>query len=150
MYIRGLAVLLQATLPVYQRGRVSSVVEHSSANPKVPWFDSETGLLPRSWIIMRHVSCILLLEWSTTSQGLWVYMISVHYAQKDPRFLFEKRRGQPWEFWSLVSTIDGSNYPRTVWKNSYAEHDVTGKTYMTSQGERVLRGMGIQYSRTNI
>ena len=61
---------------------------------------------------MRHVSCILLLEWSTTSQRLWVYRISVPYAQKDPRFLFEKRRGQPREFWSLVSTIDGSTLPQ--------------------------------------
>ena len=61
---------------------------------------------------MRHVSCILLLEWSTTSQPLWVYRISVPYAQKDPRFLFEKRRGQPWELWSLVSTIDGSTLPQ--------------------------------------
>ena len=52
------------------------------------------------------------LEWSTTSQRLWVYRISVPYAQKDPRFLFEKRRGQPWEFWSLVSTIDGSTLPQ--------------------------------------
>ena len=147
MYIR---VLLQATLTVYQRRRVTSVVEHSSSNLKVPWFDSGTDLLLRSWIMMRHVSCILLLEGSTTSQRLWVYRISVHYAQKDPRFLFKKRRGQPWEFWSLIPTIDGSNYPRTVWKNSYAEHNVTGKTYMTSQGERVLRGMGIKYSRTNI
>ena len=31
---------------------------------------------------------------------------------KDPRFLFEKRRGQPREFWSLVSTIDGSTLPQ--------------------------------------
>ena len=54
-----------------------------------------------------------------------MYRISVPYAQKDPRFLFEKRRGQPQEFWSLV------HYPRTVWKNSYAaEHEVTGKTYI--------------------
>ena len=62
--------------------------------------------------MMRHVSCILLLEWSTTSQRLWVYRIYVPCAQKDPRFLFEKRRGQPREFWSLVSTIDGSSLPQ--------------------------------------
>ena len=61
---------------------------------------------------MRHVLCILLLEWSTTSQRLWVWRISVPYAQKDPRFLFKKRRGQPREFWSLVSTIDGSTLPQ--------------------------------------
>ena len=73
---------------------------------------------------MRHVSCILLLEWSTTSQRLWVYRISVPYAQKDPRFTFEKRRGQPWEFWSLFSTIDGSTLPKDC-----VEQEVTGKTY---------------------
>ena len=55
---------------------------------------------------------ILLLEWSTTSQRLWVYRISVPYAQKHPRFLFEKRRGQPLEFWSHVSTIDGNTLPQ--------------------------------------
>ena len=70
------------------------------------------GLIPGSWIMMRHVACILLLEWSTTSQRLWVYRISVPYAQKDPRFLYEKRRGQPREFWSLVSTIDCRTLPQ--------------------------------------
>ena len=73
--------------------------------------------------MMRHVSCTLLLELSTTSQMLWVYRISGPYAQKDPRFLLEKRRGQPREFWFLVSieqlikiyikkTIDGSTLPQ--------------------------------------
>ena len=62
--------------------------------------------------MMRHVSRILLLEWSTTSQRLWVYRMSVRYAQKDQRVLFEKRRGQPQEFWCLVSTIDGSALPQ--------------------------------------
>ena len=92
--------------------RVSSVVEHSSAYPKVPGSIPGPVSYRGSWIIMRHVSCILLLEWSTTSQRLWVYRISVPYAQKDPRFLFEKRRGQPRKFWSLVSTIDGSTLPQ--------------------------------------
>ena len=73
-------------------------------------FYSGPGLIPGSWIMMRHVSCILLLEWSTTSQRLWVCRISVPYVQKDPRFIFEKRRGQPQEFWSL--TIDGSTLPK--------------------------------------
>ena len=61
---------------------------------------------------MRPVSCILLLEWATNSQRLWVYRISVPYAQIERRFLFEKRRGQPREFWFLVSTIDGSTLPQ--------------------------------------
>ena len=38
--------------------------------------------------MMRHVSCILLLEWSTTSQRLWVYRIPVPYAQKVPQGSF--------------------------------------------------------------
>ena len=59
-----------------------------------PRFDSGPGLILGSWIMMKHVSCILLLEWSTTSQRLWVYRISVPYAEKDPWFLFEKKRGQ--------------------------------------------------------
>ena len=49
--------------PAKQRGclhygearRVSSVVDHSSANPKGPSFDSGPGLIPGSWIMMRHV-----------------------------------------------------------------------------------------------
>ena len=69
---------------------------------------------------MRHVSCILLLEWSTTSQRLWVYRISVPYAQKDPRFLFEKRRGQPWEFCSLVSTIDRAH----AWLGNFVARNI--------------------------
>ena len=79
----------------------------------IPWIP-----LIRPWAeragnnMMRYVSFILLLEWFTTSQRLWVYRISVPYAQKDPRFLFEKRMGQPREFWSLVSTIDGSTLPQ--------------------------------------
>ena len=55
-----------------------------------------------------------------------MYRISFSYAQKDPRFLFKKRRGQPREFWFLVSPI---HYPRTVWKNSQTEHKVTCKAY---------------------
>ena len=80
--------------------------------------------------MLRHVSCILLLEWSTTSQRLWEYRISVPYVQKDSKFLFEKRRGQPREFWPLVSTKDGSTLPQDcVEEQLYAEHEVTGKTY---------------------
>ena len=30
------------------------------------------------------------------------------------------------------------NYPRTVWKNSYAEHEVTGKTYNLKKKEKDL------------
>ena len=58
-----------------------------------------------------------------------MYSISVTYAQKDPRFLFEKRKGQPREFWSLVSTIDGSTLSQVGVEEllSYPEHEETGK-----------------------
>ena len=84
---------------------------------KGPQFDSGPGLIRGSWTMMRHVSCISLLEWSTTSQRLWMYRISVLYAQKYPRFLFKKRRGKPQEFWSLVSTIDSSTLPQDCVEN---------------------------------
>ena len=87
------------------------MVEHWSANPKVACFDSGFGLIPGSWIMMRHVQCILLLEWSTTSQSMWMYRISVPHAAKGLRVLFEKSRGQPHDFCSPVSTIDGSALP---------------------------------------
>ena len=145
--------------------------------------------------MMRHVKCILLLKWSTTFPRMWVLMKSAPYAQKDPRFLFEKRRWQPREFWSLDSTIDGSTlgetlkftgrsphiqqpaaaslyrksylenaaafwlqlvvmdfdvspYPRTVWKNSYTEHEITGKTYNNKkQGLTLSYNIFFCYSR---
>ena len=75
-------------------------------------FDSRPGLIPGSWIMMRHVSCILLLEWSTTSQRLWVYRIYVPYEQQDPGIIFKKSRGQPRGILSLISTTDGSTLPQ--------------------------------------
>ena len=42
------------------RMRVSSVVEHLSTNPKFPGSIPGPGLVPGSWIMVRHVSCILL------------------------------------------------------------------------------------------
>ena len=78
------------------RRTVSSMVEHSSANPKVP------GLIPGpvsyrgSQIMMRHVKCILLLKWSTTFQRLWVYRIR------------KEKGATP----GILSTIDGSTLPQ--------------------------------------
>ena len=84
---------LGAALNILTGRRFSSVVEHLSANPKVRfWFDSGPGLMPGSWIMMRHVSCILLLEWSTTSQRLWVYRISVLMHKQIPDS-YSKREG---------------------------------------------------------
>ena len=72
-----------------------------------------------------------------------MYKILVPYAQKDPGFLFEKRRGQPREFWSLVSTIDGSTHTRTVWKNSYAKPGVTDKTYNKNKNKKTVLDIAI-------
>ena len=96
---------------------------------------------------------------------------SFPYVLKGPRFLFEKRGGQPQEFWSLISKMDGSTLPQKfffffffvffygsssalhrwsstqilfrplgypqVWNNSYAVHEVTGKTH--NQNENLKR-----------
>ena len=65
-----------------------------------------------------------------------MYRMSVPYAQKDPRFLFVKKRGQPREFWSLVSTIDGSTLPQDcVEEQLFAEHEVTGEKYNTNHSK---------------
>ena len=47
-------------------------------------------------------------------KAVGVYDFCFPYAQKDTRILFGKRKGpgQPWEFLSLVSTIDGSILPQ--------------------------------------
>ena len=80
--------------------------------------------------MMRHVSCILLVEFSTTSQRLLVYRISVPYAhKKDPYSHLKRAGGNPGNSGLLSQQKMVVNYPRTVWKNSYAEHKVTGKTY---------------------
>ena len=52
--------------------------------------------------------------------------------KKIPDSYLEREGGNPGNSGlSIVSTIDGKlvHYHRTVWKNSYAEHEVTGKTY---------------------
>ena len=73
--------------------REEAVIEHSSANPKVSSLIPGPGLIPGSWIMMTHISCILFLDWSTTSQRLWVYSISVPYAQKRSKIPIWKEKG---------------------------------------------------------
>ena len=98
--------------------------------------DTRVDTRPRSLLLVGIVYFLLILIWATPINEIpkvmdydeacfmhlipgvvhnfpkaRVYLISVPYAQKDPRFLIEKRRGQPREFWSLVSTIDGSRLP---------------------------------------
>ena len=82
--------------PPFKRGGGSKgiTVLRGSTNSFEPAI-SGPGFIPGSRMVKRHVSCILLLEWSTTSQRLWMYRIYVPYAQTDPRFLFKQRRGQP-------------------------------------------------------
>ena len=71
----------------------------------------------------------------------------MHNAQKDVKFLFEKRRGQPQEFWPLASTIDGSTIkPRasrldgsTLPQDCVEELLCTGKTFNLNK-TNIVRG----------
>ena len=56
--------------------------------------------------MVRHVKCILLLEWSTTSQRLWVYRISVPYAQKRSQIPIRKEKGA-----TLGILVEGGTIP---------------------------------------
>ena len=82
-----------------------------------------------SWIgpqLPKGCGCIGLLSFMKT---------------KIPDSLSKKKRGQHWEFWSLVSAIEGSTFwslvsaidgstlPQDCVEESYAEHKETGKTY---------------------
>ena len=73
--------------------REEAVIEHSSANPKVASLIPGPSLIPGSWIMMTHISCILFLDLSTTSQRLWVYRISVPYAHKKSQIPIWKKKG---------------------------------------------------------
>ena len=88
------------------------MVEHSSANPKVP------GSIPgpvrfrarsHTRVMDYDEACIMHLTPGVVHNCIG-FLSPMHI--KDPRFLFKKRRGQPWEFWSLVSTKDGSTLPQ--------------------------------------
>ena len=90
--------------------------EHSSANPNVPSSipgRSHTGVTEYNEAGKMHLTPVVVHNFPK----MFVYRISVPYSQKDPRFLFEKRRGQPWEFWSLISTIDSRTLPQDSSQN---------------------------------
>ena len=83
-------------------------MEHSSPNQKVPvrfLAQSQSGGMDYDEACIMHLTPGLV---HNILKAVGVYRISVPYAQKDPRFLFEKRRGPPREGWSLFSTIDGT------------------------------------------
>ena len=105
------------------------MVEHSSANPNVP--GSIPGLVSYrgSWITMRHVSCILHLEWSTTSQGCGCIRFLSPMHNIIPDSYSKREGGNPGNSGLSSQQKMVVYYPRTVWKNSYAEHKVTGKRY---------------------
>ena len=114
---------------IMKRRRVSSVVKHSSANSKV--------------------SCLIPGPVSYQGHGLWWGMYNASYSWSGPQL--PKGCGCIWGLSSMHKRIpdsyskrEGGNpgnsglssqqqlevhYPRTVWKNSYAKHEVTGKTY---------------------
>ena len=77
-------------------GRVGSIGEHSAADRKGPG------------IITKHVMHLTPGVAHGFPKGLRNF---VSYAQKDPRFLFERNGVQPQGFWSLVSAIYGSMLP---------------------------------------
>ena len=92
--------------------REEAVIEHSSANPKVSssipgpvWYRGH-GL----WWRIFHASYFWIGPQLPKGCECIGFLSPMH--KKDPRFLFEKRRGQLREFWSLVLTIDGSTLPQ--------------------------------------
>ena len=66
--------------------------------------------------MMRHVSCILLLEWSTNSQRPWVYRISVPYAQKISQIPVRKEKGATPQI--LVSHLNNRLCGRSAMRNT--------------------------------
>ena len=83
------------------------MVEHSSAIPKVP---NSISHLFSYWVhgILHFTPGVV----HNFPKAVGISRISIAHAQKDPKFLFKKRREQPQEFWSLVSRIDGSTLPK--------------------------------------
>ena len=79
--------------------------------------------------MMRHVYFILLLEWSTTSKscGCIGFLSPMH--KKVPDSYSNRERGNPGNYGLSSQPSMAVHYPRTVSKNSYVEHEVTGKTY---------------------
>ena len=95
--------------------------------------------------MMRHVSCILLLEWSTTSQRLWVYRICPLCTKKIPDSYSKREGGIPGNSGLSSQQYLVVHYPRTVWKNSYAEHEVTGKTYPKKKEKKKRKRRHFQF-----
>ena len=58
-----------------------------------------------------------------------MYRIYVPYAQKIPDSYLKREGGNPRNFGLSSQQKMVVHYPRTVWKNSFAEHEVAGKTY---------------------
>ena len=67
------------------------MVEHSSANPKVP--GSIPG--PVSWIMMRHVSCILLLSGPQLPKGCGCIGFLSPMHKKIPDSYSKREGGNP-------------------------------------------------------
>ena len=59
--------------------------------------------------MVRQRAWAVLVNWAFACYGKDIAIdqvnfkwetVGIPFAQKDPRFLFGKRRGQPWKFWS--------------------------------------------------
>ena len=106
-----------------------------------PLFDSGHSLMLGSRIMMRHVKCILLLEWSTTSQRLLVYWITpgvVHnfpkaigvldsypHCTKISQILILNEKGATAGI--LIACLNNRWQYTTSGMCSYAGHELTGK-----------------------
>ena len=77
-----------------------------------------------SWSMMRHVSCIILLECSTTSRKLDVYDVCPPVYNKNTGSHSKRACWLPREFSSQQQM--GVHYPRPVWKNRYALNNRVG------------------------
>ena len=91
--------------------------------------NSRPGLIPGSWIMMRHVPCILLMEWSKITKGCGCIGFLSPMHKKIPDSYLKREVGNPGNSGLSSQQQMVVHYPWTVWKNSYAEPEITGKTY---------------------
>ena len=112
--------------------RVSSVVAHSSANSKVP--GSIPG--PVSYPVMDYdEACLMHLIITPVQSGPQLpkgcgctgFLSPMH--KKIPDSYLKREGGNPRNSGLLSQQKMVVHYPRTMWKNSYTEHEVTGKIY---------------------
>ena len=73
---------------------------------------------------------LIVLKWPSAPKRPWVYRISDPYTHLFPDSYSKGAGGNPRDFGHLYQQYIVVHYPMTVWKNSYTEHKVPGKTYI--------------------